>query len=41
MIAGCETAWGFFNGVFKVLIPDDLTAVVTAADAINPRLSTG
>jgi transposase len=41
MIAGCETAWGFFNGVFKVLIPDNLKAVVTAADAVNPRLSTG
>ena len=41
MIAGCETAWGFFNGAFKVLIPDNLKAVVTAADAVNPRLSTG
>ncbi len=41
MIAGCETAWGFFGGVFKVLIPDNLKAVVTAADAVNPRLSTG
>lgn len=33
MIAGCEAAWGFFGGVFK--------AVVSAADAVNPRLSTG
>ncbi len=41
MIAGCEAAWGFFGGVFKVLIPDNLKAVVTAADAVNPRLSTG
>jgi transposase len=41
MIAGCERAWGFFNGAFKVLIPDNLKAVVTAADAVNPRLSTG
>jgi transposase len=41
MIAGCEAAWGFFNGVFKVLIPDNLKAVVTAADAVNPRLSVG
>jgi len=41
MIAGCERAWGFFNGVFKVLIPDNLRAVVTAADPVNPRLSTG
>ncbi len=41
MIAGCEAAWTFFGGVFKVLIPDNLKAVVTAADAVNPRLSTG
>ena len=41
MIAGCEEAWEFFGGVFKVLIPDNLKAVVTAADAVNPRLSTG
>ncbi|MGK2929379.1 MAG: IS21 family transposase [Acidimicrobiales bacterium] len=41
MIAGCEAAWGFFGGVFKVLIPDNLKAVVTDADAVNPRLSVG
>ena len=41
MIAGCEAAWGFFGGVFKVLIPDNLKAVVSAADAVNPRLSAG
>jgi transposase len=41
MIAGCEAAWGFFGGVFKVLIPDNLKAVVTTADAVNPRLSVG
>jgi len=41
MIAGCEAAWDFFGGVFKVLIPDNLKAVVTKADAVNPRLSVG
>ncbi len=41
MIAGCEAAWDFFGGVFKVLIPDNLKAVVTHADAVNPRLSVG
>ncbi len=41
MIAGCEAAWEHFGGVFKVLIPDNLKAVVSAADAVNPRLSTG
>ncbi len=41
VIAGCEAAWGFFGGVFKVLIPDNLTPVVTNADAVNPRLAVG
>ncbi|HEY9415074.1 MAG TPA: IS21 family transposase, partial [Pseudonocardia sp.] len=41
VIAGCEAAWPFFGGVFKVLIPDNLKAVVTDPDAVNPRLSTG
>lgn len=41
VIAGCEQAWTFFGGVFKVLIPDNLKAVVTQADAVNPRLSAG
>jgi len=41
MIAGCDAAWDFFGGVFKVLIPDNLKAVISKADAVNPRLSTG
>jgi transposase len=41
VIAGCEAAWVFFGGVFKVLIPDNLKPVVTDADALNPRLSVG
>ncbi len=41
VIAGCEAAWEFFGGVFKVLIPDNLKAVVTDPDAVNPRLSRG
>ena len=41
VVAGCEAAWGFFGGAFKVLIPDNLTPVVTKADAVNPRLSAG
>jgi transposase len=41
VIAGCEAAWDFFGGAFKVLIPDNLTPVVTKADAVNPRLSAG
>jgi transposase len=41
VIAGCEAAWEFFGGVFKILIPDNLKPVVTDADAVNPRLATG
>jgi transposase len=41
VIAGCEAAWAFFGGAFRVLIPDNLKAVVVAADAVNPRLSQG
>jgi hypothetical protein len=41
VIAGCEQAWGFFGGVFRVLIPDNMSAVVADADALNPRLTTG
>jgi transposase len=41
LIAGCEQAWAFFGGVFKVLIPDNMAAVVADADAVNPRLTVG
>lgn len=41
VVAGCEAAWGFFGGAFKVLIPDNLKPVVTDADAVNPTLSQG
>ena len=41
IIAGCQAAWVFFGGVFKVLIPDNVKAIVTDAEAVNPRLSVG
>jgi transposase len=41
VIAGCEAAWTFFGGCFKVLIPNNHKPVVTKADAVNPRLSVG
>ena len=41
VIAGCEAAWAFFGGVFKVIIPDNLKPVVTDAEPVNPRLATG
>jgi transposase len=41
VIAGCEAAWTYFGGAFKVLIPDNLTPVVPKADALTPRFSQG
>jgi transposase len=41
LVAGCEAAWVFFGGVFKVLIPDNASAIVADADAINPRFTAG
>ena len=41
VISGCEAAWAFYAGVFKVLIPDNLKPVVARADAVNPQLSVG
>jgi transposase len=41
VIAGCEAAWAFFGGVFKVLIPDNMSAIVAKADAVNPVLTAG
>ncbi len=39
VIAGCEAAWVFFGGVFKVLVPDNMSAIVADADAVNPRFT--
>jgi hypothetical protein len=39
VIAGFEAAWEFFGGVFAVVIPDNMKAIVTAADATEPRLN--
>jgi transposase len=41
VIAGCEAAWRFFGGVFRVLIPDNLSPVVADADPVNPRFTVG
>jgi transposase len=41
VIAGCEAAWEFYGGCFKVLVPDNLSPVVADADAINPRFTVG
>lgn len=39
VIEGFEAAWTFFGGVFGVVIPDNLKAVVDKADALDPRLN--
>src|SRR6266571_4601402 len=39
VIAGCEDAWQFLSGVFRVVVPDNMSPVVASADAVNPRLT--
>jgi transposase len=41
IIAGCEAAWRFFGGVFRVLIPDNMSPIVVDADPVNPRFTVG
>ena len=41
VIAGCEAAWAFFGGVFQVLVPDNASAIVADANAVNPRFTAG
>jgi hypothetical protein len=36
VIAGFEAAWAFFGGVFAVVIPDNMKAIVDKADALSP-----
>ena len=39
VIAGLEAAWRFFGGVFAVLIPDNIKAIVVVADPVSPKLN--
>lgn len=39
VIAGFEAAWAFFGGVFAVVIPDNMKAIVDKADAIDSKLN--
>ncbi len=41
VIAGCERAWEFFGGTFKVLVPDNMSPVVADADPVNPTFTVG
>jgi transposase len=39
VIAGFEAAWGYFGGVFPVVIPDSMKAIIDHADNLEPRLN--
>lgn len=39
VIAGCEAAWEFYDGVFGTLIPDNMKAIVDGAHSTEPRLN--
>jgi Integrase core domain len=39
VIAGCEAAWAFFGGIFKIIIPDNMSAIVDQAHPLEPRIS--
>src|SRR5216117_923971 len=39
VIEGFEAAWAFFGGVFHVVIPDNLAAVVDTANPVEPRFN--
>jgi transposase len=40
VIEGCEAAWAFLDGVFAVVIPDNLKAIFNQADPLDPRINT-
>jgi transposase len=39
LIEGCEAAWAFFGGCFRVVVPDNMKAIVAVADPVAPRLN--
>lgn len=39
VISGCEAAWEFFGGVFRVMVIDNLKAVIDRADPCAARVS--
>jgi transposase len=41
VIDGFEAAWVFFGGVFRVVIPDCIKAIVVEADDVTPRFNEG
>lgn len=41
IIEGFEAAWAFFGGVFHVVIPDNVKAIVASADPLDPKFTEG
>ena len=41
VIAGCQAAWEFFGGAFRVVVCDNAAAIVASADPVNPRFTAG
>lgn len=39
VVKGFEAAWEYFEGVFPIVIPDNLSPVVTKADPVAPRFN--
>jgi transposase len=39
VIRGFEAAWGYFGGVFPVVIPDNMKSIVIVAEHTAPRLN--
>ena len=39
VIAGFDAAWAFFNGVFKVIIPDNMKTIIDESDPLDPRFN--
>ena len=38
-IEACDAAWGFYRGIFRVVIPDNTKTIVQHADPLEPRLT--
>jgi transposase len=39
VIRGFETAWGYFGGVFPVVVPDNMKSIVITAENTAPRIN--
>jgi len=39
VVAGFEAAWAFYEGVFGVVIPDNMATIVERADRLEPRFN--